>query len=86
MNDTTPEARKKQLEIILSKTPEERFLLGCDMIDSTFFIVKNSIIQENPNYSEREIIAAIFERYYRNDFSKEKLYEIMQAIRNSNPT
>ena len=81
MNDTTPEARKKQLDIILSKTPEERFLLGCDMIDSSYFIVRNSIIQENPNYSEREIVAAIFERYYRNDFSKKKLYEIMQAIK-----
>ncbi|MBK8503611.1 MAG: hypothetical protein IPL46_16220 [Saprospiraceae bacterium] len=86
MNDTTAQARKKQLEIILSKTPEERFLLGCDMIDSTYFIVKNSIIQENPHYSEREIVAAIFERYYRNDFSREKLHEIMQAIRNYNPS
>jgi hypothetical protein len=86
MNDTTAEARKKQLQIILSKTPEERSLLGCDMIDSTYFIVKNSIVQENPEYSEREIVAAIFERYYRNDFSREKLDEIMLAIRNYRPS
>jgi len=81
MKDTTPEARDIQLQILLKKSPEERFLLGCDMIDATYFLVKNSIIRQHPDYTEQEIIAAVFERYYQNDFTKEKIQEIKQAIR-----
>ena len=81
MNDTTPEAHKKQLEIIMSKTPQERFMMGLEMVDSVYTMVSNSIRQQNPNLSPAELQVAIFKRYYRKDFSPELLERICQSMR-----
>jgi hypothetical protein len=81
MFDTNKKFQKKQIEIILSKKPSERAMMGVDMIDSVLQIVKNSIIGKHPNYNEREIVAEIFKRYYKNDFPKDKIEEIMNRIK-----
>ena len=81
MNDTTPEAHKKQLEIIMSKTLQERFMMGLEMVDSVYTMVSNSIRQQNPNLSPAELQVAIFKRYYRKDFSPELLERICQSMR-----
>ena len=81
MNDTSPAAHKKQLEIIMSKTPQERFMMGIEMMDSVYAIVKKSILQQNPNISSDELQVAIFKRYYRKDFSPELLERICQSMR-----
>jgi len=81
MFDTNKKFQKKQIEIILSKKPSERAMMGVDMIDSVFQIVKNSIIGKHPNYNGREIVAEIFKRYYKNDFPKDKMEEIMNRIK-----
>ena len=81
MNDTTPEVHKKQLEIIMSKTPQERFMMGLEMVDSVYTMVSNSIRQQNPNLSPAELQVAIFKRYYRKDFSPELLERICQSMR-----
>ena len=80
MNDTTPEAHKKQLKIIMSKTPQERFMMGLEMVDSVYTMVGNSIRQQNPNFSPAELQVAIFKRYYRKDFSPELLERICQSM------
>ena len=81
MNDTTPEAHKKQLEIIMSKTPQECFMMGLEMVDCVYTMVSNSIRQQNPNLSPAELQVAIFKRYYRKDFSPELLERICQSMR-----
>jgi hypothetical protein len=83
MLDTNKEFQKKQIEIIHSKNPSERAMMGIDMIDSVYQIVKNSILEKHPNYSEKAIIAEVFKRYYINDFSKDKIEEIMDKIKSS---
>lgn len=77
MNDTTIEMRKKQLEIIFSKTPKERFMLGVEIINSVRTIVENSIKLENPGISEIELKIAVFKRYYSKDFSENELNKII---------
>jgi hydroxymethylpyrimidine/phosphomethylpyrimidine kinase len=83
MLDTTEEFRKKQIEIILSKTPAERAKMGMEMIDTVYYTVKNSIKTMYPHYTEKEVIAELFRRYYKDDFPTEKVMEIMERIRNS---
>lgn len=83
MLDTTEEFRKKQIEIILSKTPTERARMGMEMIDAVYYTVKNSIKAMYPHYTEKEVIAELFRRYYKDDFSPEKVTEIMEMIRKS---
>ena len=80
MLDTTEEFRKKQIEIILAKTPRERGEMAMDMIESMRSLVRNSIIAQYPHYTEKEVIAELFCRYYKNDFPPEKIKEIRKGI------
>lgn len=82
MKDTPPEILKIQRDIIHVKTDRERAMLGFEMIENTRQIVKNSLKIENPGFSEREIIAELFERYYSEEFSEEEIEIIKQGIRN----
>jgi hypothetical protein len=86
MNDTTPEARQKQLSIIFSKTPEERFLMGVEMIDYVRMVVENSIRAENPNISVIDLKIAVFKRYYGKEFSQEEITKIEESMRNYHQT
>lgn len=80
MKDTTPKAQQLQRSIIHSKTDHERAMMGIDMIESTRKIVINSIKIENPNLTEREVVAELFERYYGQEFSKEEIQIIKKGI------
>ncbi|GAH99844.1 unnamed protein product [marine sediment metagenome] len=81
MNDTTIEMRKKQLEIIFSKTPKERFMLGVEIINSVRTIVENSIKLENPGISKIDLKIAVFKRYYSKDFSENELNKIILSMK-----
>ena len=81
MNDTSLIAHKKQLEIIMSKTPQERFIMGIDMMNDVRKMVENSIRLQYPDISPIELQVAIFKRYYRKDFSPELLERICQSMR-----
>lgn len=80
MKDTTLEAAQLQRDIIHSKTELERVMMGVDMIESTGKVVMNSIKNENPNLSEREIVAELFERYYGHEFTQEEKENIKKGI------
>lgn len=82
MLDTTEEFRKKQIEIIMAKTPRERGQMAMEMIEAMRSLVKNTIIAQYPHYTEREVVAELFYRYYKNDFAPEQLAEITRGIRN----
>lgn len=81
MDDTTEEARKKQSGIIFSKTPEEHFLMGIEMINYVRLVVENSIRAEQPDISPLELKIAVFKRYYAHEFSKEELERIEESMR-----
>ena len=80
MKDTTPEAQQLQRDIIQSKTDHERAMMGIDMTESARKIVINSIKNEKPQLSERQVIAELFERYYGQEFSKEEIQIIKKGI------
>ncbi len=83
LKDTSKEMQQKQLDIILSKSNEERIQMGVEMIDAIYYMIKRVIQAENPNASKGTLIALLFERYYRNDFTAKELKTIMQAIKNA---
>ena len=80
MIDTKPGYDKKQMEIILSMTPRQRFIEGADMIDFGYSIVKNSILSKNPNITENELIIEVIKRLYPNEFSKEEIDKISHSL------
>lgn len=81
MNDTTPEMRKKQLEIIMKMTPQQRFEEGMRMIEFTRKVVENSILQKNPNLTPTELKIEVFKRYYGKEFSEEQQELIFEHFR-----
>ena len=48
MNDTSEHVRKIQYDIIMPKTPEERFLMGIKMMEDVRRMVEGSIRKQNP--------------------------------------
>lgn len=80
MKDTPPEIQRLQQDIIHAMTDRERAMLGVDMIESARKVVTNSIREEHPHLSEREVVAERFERYYSRDFSDEELKIIKEGI------
>lgn len=76
MTDTPDFIYKKQFDIIFSKTPQERFLMGFEMIESVKRMVENSIRKESPSISDIDLRVAVFKRYYQNDFSPIQLEKI----------
>ena len=82
MSDTTDQIRKKQQEIIFSKSPSERFLIGADLIDFGYRMVENSIKQASPDISESELREEVFKRCYSRFFDEEEILKITAGIRN----
>jgi hypothetical protein len=85
MNDTSDEARKKQLEIIFSKSREERLLMGLQMMEDARQMVMNGIRKQNPGISEADLKITFINRYYKNDLSEKYLMDVAQWIRTKYP-
>lgn len=79
--DTKEDARRVQAEIIRAKTPQERAMMGVDMIDTTYEMIKRNFSNNNPDINEAELTALVFQRYYKRDFPPAILLEIMEKIR-----
>ncbi|WP_350201254.1 hypothetical protein [Gracilimonas sp.] len=81
MKDTPRHISDIQKKIILSKTNEERSLMGAEMIDSVYQMIRDRIIEEKPGLSKREINAEMFLRYYQNEFSEQEKEKIIASIK-----
>jgi hypothetical protein len=82
MDDTTEEVKQIQREIFFSKTPNERFMIGVEMIKMGRTIVESSIKQQYSNLSELELRLKVFERYYKNEFSEIEFNNIINSMKN----
>lgn len=61
MTDTAPEIKEKVREQIMSRPPDERFVMGSRMFDSALVIVKASL---PTNLSKSEYKRQLFKRLY----------------------
>jgi len=76
MNDTSLEIDKKVHALAMSRTAEERLIMGCSMFDVSKQIVRDSIIEKNPQISKKELKQEIFKRFYGCDFEEQTLKKI----------
>lgn len=79
--DTPDHIRKLQNEIFLKNSLPRRFELGFQMIESVKKIVENSIRLKNPQISDIDLKVEVFERFYKNDFSEEKMEDIIKGFK-----
>jgi len=76
MNDTTPEIAARYRKLIMSRSGEERLLMGCSMYDTARKIVLNAICNNQPGITNTGIKTQIFLRFYGHEFQpadKEKI-------------
>lgn len=66
--------------MIMAKSPEQRFKMGCSMFDSAKKIVISSI-KDKSNMKEE-----LFLRFYGDDFEDERKKDILKRISNFNYT
>jgi len=78
--DTHDWAYWKQMEVILAMSPKERFLLGVKMCNDGRKIMETSILREDPNLTERELVVAVFDRMHGHLYSPEKRERIKASI------
>lgn len=81
MNDTPDHIRKKQLEIWLSKSVEERFKLGFELIDAVNQQLQDRIKEENPGMSEGELKAEFIRQMYKDDLDADYLKDVMEWVK-----
>ena len=67
-------------EMLMSRSGEERLRMGCSMFDFAKEIVRSSILERDPNISERDMKKEMFLRFYGQDFNSEQKVKILAAL------
>ena len=69
MNDTTPEMKQYQYDLIMKKTPTERFIMGLEMADDGRELMIAGIKAQNPDIEKNQIILELLKRQLLHDKS-----------------
>ena len=69
MNDTTPEMKQYQYDLIMKKTPTERFIIGLEMADDGRELMIAGIKAQNPDIEKNQIILELLKRQLLHDKS-----------------
>lgn len=69
MNDTHPDVAVRYRDLMMSKTGQERLLMGFSMYDTARQIVRSAIYNNRPEINDEEMKKEIFLRFYGHEFS-----------------
>jgi hypothetical protein len=83
MNDTSPEITEKMCEMFRTKTPQERFRMGCSMYDTSRYLVTRAILRENPHISPAALRQELFLKFYGDDFNPTERQRILDYLAQS---
>ena len=70
ISDTHPDIAIRFRDLMMSKTGEQRLLMGCSMYDTARQIVLSAIYNNRPEITEEEMKKEIFLRFYGREFSR----------------
>ena len=70
MNDTHPDVAIRFRDLMMSKTGQQRLLMGCSMYDTAKEIVRSAIYNSRPGITDAEIKKEIFLTFYGPEFSQ----------------
>ena len=80
MNDTHPEIAVRFRNLIMSKTGQERLLMGCSMYDAAKEIVRSSIYNNNPGITKAGMRKEVFLRFYGREFSRAEREKLLLML------
>jgi hypothetical protein len=65
---------------MMSKTGQERLVMGCSMYDTAKEIVRSAIYNSRPRITDAEIKREIFLRFYGQEFSEDDREKLLSAL------
>jgi hypothetical protein len=80
MFDTHPELAVRFRDLMMSKTGQERLVMGCSMYDTTKEIVRSAIYSRRPGITDTELKKEIFLRFYGQEFSEADRKKYLSAL------
>ena len=79
ISDTHPDIAIRFRNLMMSKTGEQRLLMGCSMYDTARQIVRSAIYNNRPGITDEEMKKEIFLRFYGSDFSRADREKFLSA-------
>ena len=80
MNDTVPEVDERFRTMLMTRTGEERLIMGCAMRDSARMIVEASLRANDPQATVQTIRKGLFLRFYGHEFDADTRAKVLAAI------
>ena len=80
MFDTHPDVAIRFRDLMMSKSGQQRLLMGCSMYDTAKKIVRSSIYNSRPEITDEEMKKEIFLRFYGKEFSLADKEKFLSAL------
>jgi len=80
MFDTHPDIAIRFRDLMMSKTGQERLLMGCSMYDTAKQIVRSAIYNSRPEITDEEMKKEIFLRFYGKEFNRTDREKFLSAL------
>ena len=80
MFDTHPDVAIRFRDLMMSKSGQQRLLMGCSMYDTAKKIVRSAIYNSRPEITDQEMKKEIFLRFYGKDFSRADREKFLSAL------
>lgn len=81
MNDTNPAVDSQFRQLMMTKSQEERLLMGCSMYDAAKQIVESALFNQNPGITPQKIREKIFLRFYGAEFNRAEKKKILNSLK-----
>jgi hypothetical protein len=80
MSDTHPDVAVRYRDLMMSKTGQQRLLMGCSMYDTAKQIVRSAIYNSRPGITDKDLKKEIFLRFYGQEFSPSEREKFLSAL------
>ncbi len=80
MFDTHYDVAIRFRDLMMSKTGQQRLLMGCSMYDTAKKIVRSAIYNNRPEITDEEMKKEIFLRFYGQEFSRADREKFLSAL------
>jgi len=80
MDDTPEKIKQLYMQMLMSKSPSERFMMAVGMFDAAKNLVVAGISREKPGINEGQLRAEIFLKMYGNEFSPPEKERIIRKL------
>lgn len=80
MKDTSPDVDARYRAMLMQRTGEERFIMGCAMHNAARALVEASLLEQDPQATPETVRKGLFLRFYGHEFDAETRRKILAAI------